>query len=65
MVCTLGAHDVDVSPIGEMRELIRFLTSNVGHPVVLDRDDCALLIAWLERAQNREEAVHQTPVDAG
>jgi hypothetical protein len=39
-----------VSRIEDARELIRFLITNVGHPIVLDRDDCALLADRVERA---------------
>jgi hypothetical protein len=46
---------MNVSPIEDARELIRFLVSSAGHPVVLDREDCALLAAWVERARVLEE----------
>jgi hypothetical protein len=39
-----------VSRTEDARELIRFLVTNVGHPIVLDRDDCALLADRVERA---------------
>jgi hypothetical protein len=46
---------MNVSPTDDARELIRFLVSSVGHPVVLDRDDCALLADRVERAMALEE----------
>jgi hypothetical protein len=46
---------MNVSPTNDARELIRFLMSSVGHPIVLDRDDCALLADRVERALVLEE----------
>jgi hypothetical protein len=42
---------MNLSSAEDARELVRFLVSSVGHPVVLDRNDCALLAAQVERAQ--------------
>jgi hypothetical protein len=47
-----------VSQTDDVRELIRFLVSSVGHPVVLGRDDCALLADRVERALELEEILH-------
>jgi hypothetical protein len=44
-----------VSRTEDARELIRFLVTNVGHPIVLDRDDCALLADRVERALTLEK----------
>ena len=41
---------MNLSSAEDARELVRFLVSSVGHPV-LDRNDCALLAAQVERAQ--------------
>jgi hypothetical protein len=51
----MEAKTVSVHPAEDARELIRFLLSSVGHPVVLDRDDCALLAAQVERGLLMDE----------
>jgi hypothetical protein len=53
---------MNVSPTDDARELIRFLVSSVGHPVVLDRDDCALLADRVERAMVLEELLRSRGV---
>jgi hypothetical protein len=52
-----------VSRTEDARELIRFLVTNVGHPIVLDRDDCALLADRVERALDLEKML-STRADA-
>jgi hypothetical protein len=42
---------MSVSATDDARELIRFLITNAGHPIVLDRNDCALLAERIERAE--------------
>lgn len=46
-----------VTAAQDARELVRFLLSSAGHPVVLDRDDCALLADRIELARVLEEKV--------
>jgi hypothetical protein len=46
---------MNVSSTDDVGELLRFLRSCVGHPVVLSRDDCALLAARVEQAQILED----------
>jgi hypothetical protein len=55
---------MSASPHDDIRALIRFLVSNVGHPVVLDREDCALLTEWVERSETLEEVMHGREVRA-
>jgi hypothetical protein len=48
-----------VTCVQDARELIRFLVSNAGHPVVLDREDCALLADRVELARVLEETIQR------
>jgi hypothetical protein len=50
---------MNVSPVQDARELVRFLVSSAGHPVVLDREDCALLADRIELARVLEEAAQK------
>ncbi len=53
---------MNVTPVQDARELIRFLVSNAGHPVVLDREDCALLAERVELARVLEETVRRNGI---
>jgi hypothetical protein len=50
---------MNVSPVQDARDLVRFLLSSAGHPVVLDREDCALLADRIELARVLEEAAQK------
>jgi hypothetical protein len=54
-----------LSSADDTRDLVRFLVSSVGHPVVLDRYDCALLAAQFDRAQVLEALLRASASTAG